>query len=241
VTFPSKFQFSVIFGTGFEVLTVLRICSVVWVRTPYSLVHTWLWMFWRRILCLSLHRPLDEGSSRSRPNLPCWPFTLHDPITEKTTISNLNIMYFSCIVSICYKKTSITHVGQYIALLFYIILWCEQYCVAGNIKKNSTVYCLISACSCFVVIWSFIYLVPLLVAVEMPGNGIAGSYFTDVLLHSSINYHKERATEARRSRLGRCNFTFPRSFQSSNLCSDPMYNHCMVECSRRLGMFLLCL
>jgi len=47
------FQFLIIFGTGFEVLTVVRIHNVDWVRTPYSLVHTWLWMFWRSILDLS--------------------------------------------------------------------------------------------------------------------------------------------------------------------------------------------
>jgi hypothetical protein len=42
VTFPSTFQFLIIFGTGFEVLTVVRIHNVVWVRTSYSLLHTWL-------------------------------------------------------------------------------------------------------------------------------------------------------------------------------------------------------
>jgi len=52
VTFPSTFQFLIIFGTGFEELTVVRICNVVWVRTPYSLVHTWLWLFCSIILSL---------------------------------------------------------------------------------------------------------------------------------------------------------------------------------------------
>jgi len=42
MTFPSKFQFSVIFGMGFDVLTMVRMHNVVWVRTPYSVVHTWL-------------------------------------------------------------------------------------------------------------------------------------------------------------------------------------------------------
>jgi len=41
---------------------------------------------------------------------------------------------------------------QYIALLFYIILWSEQKYVTGNIMKNSKVYCLISVCNCFVII-----------------------------------------------------------------------------------------
>jgi hypothetical protein len=42
-----------------------------------------------------------------------------------------------------------------IALLFYIILWSQQKYVAGNIMKNSTVYCLMCVCSCFVMISKF--------------------------------------------------------------------------------------
>jgi len=52
-----------------------------------------------------LHRPSYEGSSRSRPNRLCRPFRLHGPITE-ATISNLNIIYFSYTVSLCYEKLS---------------------------------------------------------------------------------------------------------------------------------------
>ena len=33
-----------------------------------------------------VHRPSDDGSSRFRPYCLCWPFRLHSPITEKTTI-----------------------------------------------------------------------------------------------------------------------------------------------------------
>jgi hypothetical protein len=40
LTFPSMLQlFLLVFGTGFEVLTVVKINNVVWVRTLYSLVH----------------------------------------------------------------------------------------------------------------------------------------------------------------------------------------------------------
>jgi hypothetical protein len=39
--------------TGIEVLTVVRIQNMVWVMTPYSLVRTWLWIFWNSILGLS--------------------------------------------------------------------------------------------------------------------------------------------------------------------------------------------
>jgi len=52
VTFPSTIQFLIMFGMGFEVLTMFRIHNVVWVRTPYSLVHIWLWMFRRSIFGL---------------------------------------------------------------------------------------------------------------------------------------------------------------------------------------------
>jgi len=45
-----------------------------------------------------------------------------------------------------------THVRQYTALLFYIILLSEQQCVAGNIITNSTVYCLVNVSVCFVLV-----------------------------------------------------------------------------------------
>jgi hypothetical protein len=49
-------------------------------------------------------------------------------------------------------KNLCMHVRRYKALLFYIILWSEQKCVAGNIMKNSKVCCLIRVCSYFVII-----------------------------------------------------------------------------------------
>jgi hypothetical protein len=36
------------------------------------------------------------------------------------------------------------------AILHYI--WSEQKCIRGNIMKNSTVYCQMGVCSCFVVV-----------------------------------------------------------------------------------------
>jgi len=92
-----------------------------------------------------------DGSSRSRPNLLSCPFRLHGPITENITISNFNIMHFSCIASLCYKNLC-THIRQYTDLLFYIILLSEQQCVAGNIITNSTVYCLMNVYSCFIMV-----------------------------------------------------------------------------------------
>ena len=100
-----------------------------------------------------LHRPSDDGSSSSRSNRLWWPFRLHGPITEKTTISNLNIMHFHALCHFVTKNLyTHTHIRQYIALLFYIILLSEQQCVAGNIITNSTVYCLINVWSCFLMI-----------------------------------------------------------------------------------------
>jgi len=44
---------------------------------------------------------------------------------------------------------------QHMALLFYIMLWSEQKCVAENIMQNSMVYCVINVGSCFVTILKF--------------------------------------------------------------------------------------
>jgi hypothetical protein len=51
------------------------------------------------------------------------------------------------------RKDSYTYVRQYIALLFYIIIWCDQKCVAGNVIKNCSIYCVMSVCSCVVMVW----------------------------------------------------------------------------------------
>ena len=64
---------------------------------------------------------------------------------------------------------------------------------------SSKVYCLISVCSCFVIILKFVFLVPLQIAsVNKCGYGMEGVCFTDVVLHSLTNYHQETATVARR-------------------------------------------
>jgi len=52
---------------------------------------------------VNLHRPSVDGGSRSRPNRLCSPFRLHSPITGKTTISILDVMHFSCILSLYYR------------------------------------------------------------------------------------------------------------------------------------------
>ena len=108
------------------------------------------------VLWVCLHRPSDDGSSRSRPNCLCRPLRLHVPITEKTTVSNLNIMHFSCIVSLCYKNLHThthTHTCQAIhsaVILHYTFVWAA---VAGNIITNSTVYFLMNVCGCFVMVF----------------------------------------------------------------------------------------
>ena len=151
-------------------------------------------------LWVCLHRPSDDCSSRSSPNRLCWPFRLHGPITEKTAISNLHIIHFSRIVSLCYKNLH-THVRQYIAPLFYIILWYEQKCVTGNIMKNSKVYCLINVCIQFCNNFEGLYflvyfLVPPWIQREWD-YGMAVGCFTDVMVHSSKNYQQEHVTEPR--------------------------------------------
>ena len=116
-------------------------------------------------------------------------------------------------------------IQQYIALLFYIILWYEQKCVAGSIMKNNNVYCLIGVCSCFVILWW---------CVEGGGGGygMAKGCFKDVVQHSSKNYHPEQVTEPRRAlkyvphRLGRCNVTFPQSFPFLQVIS--VIKHCCI-------------
>jgi hypothetical protein len=98
-----------------------------------------------------LHRPSDDGSSWSRPNRLFWPIRLHDPIIENNTISNHNVIHFSCIVSLCYKKLMYTFQAIHSPAILHFT-WSQQKCIAGNIMKNSKVCCLMSVCSCFVII-----------------------------------------------------------------------------------------
>jgi len=52
-----------------------------------------------------LHRPSVDGSRRSGQIVCADQIRLHSPINEKTSVSNLNIIHFSCIVSLCYMYT----------------------------------------------------------------------------------------------------------------------------------------
>jgi len=52
---------------------------------------------------------LDECGNRPRPNPLCPPISLQDPITQKTTILNLNFWHFSCIVPHYYKCLNYTY------------------------------------------------------------------------------------------------------------------------------------
>jgi hypothetical protein len=47
-----------------------------------------------------LYRPPEDIHSMSSPQPRNAPFRLHVPITLKTTILNLNILHFPCIVSL---------------------------------------------------------------------------------------------------------------------------------------------
>jgi hypothetical protein len=71
--FRSTLQlFSIFFGTGFEVLKVVRIHNAIWVRTLYSLVVN--------VLC-PFHRPSKDGGSMPKPKPRYPPVRLHGPIT----------------------------------------------------------------------------------------------------------------------------------------------------------------
>ena len=120
--FPSRFQFLIFLVWGLR-------CSQCWgFIMCFELGHRTVWYIHGGAFLVFLHRPSDDGSSRSRPNRLFWPFTLHGPITEKTTISNLNVIHFSCIVSLCYKKRMYTcQVICSPALLHYALIWTEMY------------------------------------------------------------------------------------------------------------------
>jgi len=98
-------------------------------------------------------------------------------------------------------KTFCTHVRQNIALLFYILLWSEQKCVAGNIMWNFE--------GLYIVLWLKRERERVCVCVcvcvrararALRGSGydMAGGCFTNYVLHSSRNYHQEHATDLRR-------------------------------------------
>ena len=133
--FPSRFQLLIF------LVWSLR-CSQCWGFIMwYELGHHIVWYI-QGYECIGgtflvcQQRPSDDGSSRSRPNRLFWPFTLHGHITEKTTISNLNVIHFSCIVSLCYKKLMYTR--QVIcspALLHYALIWTETYRRKYNEKQ----------------------------------------------------------------------------------------------------------
>jgi len=133
--FPSRFQLLIFLVWGLR-------CSQCWGYIMwYELGHRIVWYIYgydcfRGAFLVCLQRPSDDGSSRSRPNRLFWPFTLHCPITEKTTISNLNVIHFSCIVSHCYQKRMYTR--QVIcspALLHYALIWTEMYRRKYNEKQ----------------------------------------------------------------------------------------------------------
>jgi hypothetical protein len=61
--FPQTLQlFLIFFGTGFEVLTVTRIYSVVWIRTPYRLAHGHV--CFGETIWSELHRLSEYGYSK---------------------------------------------------------------------------------------------------------------------------------------------------------------------------------
>jgi hypothetical protein len=64
MTFSNTLHFFfMFFGTGVEVLTVVRIHSAVWIRTPCSLVHGY--ECFGEEFCVCLHRQSEDGGSMS--------------------------------------------------------------------------------------------------------------------------------------------------------------------------------
>jgi len=97
--------FLIFVGTEFEVLTVVSIHNVVWMWTPYSLAHSYE-CFGGAFFWVCLHRSSRDGGSISWPKPQYAPASLHSPKTQKTIISDLNILHFPCIVSLLYSLQS---------------------------------------------------------------------------------------------------------------------------------------
>ena len=129
----------------------LRCSQWWWFIMWFELGHRIVWYIhgykcFEAAFCVCLQRPTDDGRSRSRPSRLCWTFRLHGSITEKTTISNLNIIHFSCIMSLCYRK--LFYMSQAIcshAMEHYTEGWAEMCQIEYNVN---VVYCIISVCSC---------------------------------------------------------------------------------------------
>jgi hypothetical protein len=70
----------------------------------------------------------------------------------------------------------------------------------GKYNKNSKMQCVISVRFFKIILKFYIFLVAIGIGpqVERCSYGMAGGCFTDVMLHSSKNYHSEHATEPRR-------------------------------------------
>jgi len=135
VTFPSTFQFLIIFGTGFEVLTVVRICNVAWVRTPYSLVHTWLCMFWRNILGLStqaiMMKAVGPGHIVCADHLDCMV-----PYLRRTQFLILILYIFH---ALCHFVTKLMYTCQAIysaVILHHTLVWAEMFSRKYNYKQH---------------------------------------------------------------------------------------------------------
>jgi len=91
---------------------------------------------------------LQKHDSRPRPNPVCPSISLHGPINQKTTISDLIFFkFFFCIVS-CYYEFMYRTQYMYLIVLHHTLP--EQKCVRANVMRNVKVYCLISVFNWFV-------------------------------------------------------------------------------------------
>ena len=135
-------------------LRMVRIHNVVWLRTPWVLIHGYeccggaFWVF--------LNRLSTDGGNMSWLDPQDPPFILHFLITL-TTVINFNILHFPCIVSLpCLLQMHQIHVFDDIHSWLLYICWSEQN-IWAKITYTNMVCCLINVLDCFVIISKFVF------------------------------------------------------------------------------------
>ena len=122
LTFPSTLQFLLFFGIGFEVLTVVKINNVVWVRTLYCLVHDYA--CFGGAFSVYHHRPSEDGGSRPKPNPLCSPVRLHGPI-QFQIFTFCIFLAFNCFI-IDNLSTQTVNITYYFTLRFDLSKLCQR-------------------------------------------------------------------------------------------------------------------
>jgi hypothetical protein len=105
MTFWPTFQFLILCGTGFEVLTVAVIHYTFWVRTAYGVVHSYKCSggpFWLSSQAIGRYRQY----ALTKTLVPTLSYNF------KTKDLNLNILLFPCIVSLFVTTQQHAHTRQ---------------------------------------------------------------------------------------------------------------------------------